>query len=160
MNLHALVIDPKKLETYDKYISPEDAYEKLKNDRNNKDLIEIVAKDPEFAFTYARDIIKGEFLLGEDAIATSACYSYFYAIYVLNAPKPSYFDSSIPISIESMELATEKIHSDTDPRGFYLKLKGKKRFWKGEKAIASDEYWALQYAHDIIRGPWPEAGNK
>ena len=40
-------------------------------------------KSAEYSYVYARDILKGRFKKGEDAIIKSACYSYRQARYVL-----------------------------------------------------------------------------
>jgi hypothetical protein len=34
----------------------------------------------------------------------------------------------------------------------------KKRWPKAEPVIAQNPDWAYQYACDVIKGPWPEAG--
>ena len=46
------------------------------------------ARDPETAYYYALEILKGRFELSEKTIAKNAQYSYLYAGKILNAPFP------------------------------------------------------------------------
>ena len=89
MKLHNLVSDPNKLEKYGKYISDEQAYENLeKGDNNDPRLVKVVASDPEFAYFYARNIIKGRWPEGEKAIASDPENAYYYAIDVIKGRWP------------------------------------------------------------------------
>ena len=42
-----------------------------------------ISKDQSYSYWYARDILKGRFLLGEQAISMDAWYSVEYAIHTL-----------------------------------------------------------------------------
>ena len=61
MKLHDLVDDPSKLATYGKFISPEEAYERLKQGDKAPYLIKAIASDPNCAYYYARHVIKVDF---------------------------------------------------------------------------------------------------
>jgi type II restriction/modification system DNA methylase subunit YeeA len=44
--------------------------------------------NPYYSYTYATDILKHPFPLGEPAISTDASASYYYSRYVLKGPSP------------------------------------------------------------------------
>lgn len=145
MNLHDLVESPEKLETYDKYILPEYAYQKLKAGAKDQSLIDIVSKDAAHAYLYAKGIHRKRFQLGEKAISKDAMYSYYYARDVIRKRFP----------------AGERAISKTPQWSFlYAENVLKGRFFDGETVIAANPFLAEKYAKDILKGPWPEVGIK
>jgi len=79
MKLHDLVADPSKLATYGKFISPEEAFDRLDQGDKAPYLIKAVASDPKWAYAYTRDVINGRWPEGEKAIASSPYYAYEYS---------------------------------------------------------------------------------
>ena len=60
---------------------------RIKN-KFTKKLEPVIAKDPSWAFWYARDVLEDSFPLGEPAIATDPQWAYEYARDVLKDPDP------------------------------------------------------------------------
>ena len=79
MKLYDLVDDPSKLATYGKFISPQEAYERLQQGDTTPYLVKAVASDSKWAYYYARHIINGRWPEGEKAIASSPDWAYYYA---------------------------------------------------------------------------------
>jgi len=130
MKLHDLVDDPSKLATYGKFISPEEAYERLKQGDKAPYLIRAVASDPNCAYYYARHVIKGRWPEGEKVIASVPYYAYRYALYTIKDRFPE---------------GEKAIASDPVYAHAYARYVIKGRFPEGEKAIASDPEYANLY---------------
>ena len=130
MKLHDLVDDPSKLATYGKFISPEEAYERLKQGDKAPYLIKAIASDPNCAYYYARHVIKGRFPEGEKAIASVPYYAYSYAYFISKGRWPEGEKAIV-----------------TAPYWAYLYARHiiKGRWPEGEKAIASSPYYANLY---------------
>jgi hypothetical protein len=142
IDLKNLVDDPKKLKTYDTHIGPKEAYDRLKKGEKDEYLVRAVAKakDPRYAYYYAKDILKGPFPLGEPAIAKHPMCAHWYALYVLKGPFPLGEPAIAKYPYYAYEYAR-------------WVLKGP---WpQGEPAIAKDPEYAYQYAIDVLKGPWP-----
>ena len=88
MNLHNLVTDPSKLATYGKFISSEEAYERLQQGDKAPYLVKAVASDPRWAYEYAYYVIKGRWPEGEKAIASNPNCAYGYARYLIKGRWP------------------------------------------------------------------------
>jgi lambda repressor-like predicted transcriptional regulator len=56
------------------------------NNNWNNDLEDLIVKDPEYSYMYARDLIKGPWVKGEDAILKNPEWSYKYAKNVIKGP--------------------------------------------------------------------------
>ena len=54
----------------------------------SKPLLQTIAKDPEWAYWYADEVLKGPFKLGEPAIAEDSMRAYWYAAEILEGPFP------------------------------------------------------------------------
>ena len=54
----------------------------------SKPVLRAIAKDPEWAYRYAKDVLKGQFPLGEPTIAEDPQWAYYYAAEVLKGPFP------------------------------------------------------------------------
>ena len=100
-----------------------------------------IAKDPELAYEYARDVLKGPYPKGEDAIAKNSKNAYEYANYVLKGPFPKGEDAIAKDSFHALKYAA------------YV-LKGP--FPKGEDAIATNLDYVFNYAGNVLKGPFPK----
>jgi hypothetical protein len=63
---------------YQAYYKCREAYIKC-DYKINKDLEKIIMKHPEYAYCYAREVIKGRWIEAENTISTSSWCSYCYA---------------------------------------------------------------------------------
>jgi lambda repressor-like predicted transcriptional regulator len=86
---------------------------------------DIIAKDAQYSFNYARYVLHGPFPKGEDTIAQDAFYSCSYAAEVLKGPFPKGEDT---------------IARDAKNSYFYAKDALHDRFIKGEKTIINSAY--------------------
>jgi hypothetical protein len=142
LDLKNLVTDPKKLKTYDTHISPSEAYSKLQVGDKDPILVKAVAKNSNYAFLYAKDILKGPFPLGEPIIAKDPVYAYYYASEALKGLFP----------LGEPAIATRAIYAL-----WYAEDILKGPFKLGEPAIAKDPEYAYQYARYVLQGPFPMA---
>ncbi|MGZ8924623.1 MAG: hypothetical protein ACXW2E_01945, partial [Nitrososphaeraceae archaeon] len=87
MNLYSCFNKPDKLPGYDKqmYIVPEAAYYHAKNSLKGPfpEGENAIATSAVYSYSYATNVLKGRFEKGEDIIATNDEYSYLYAKEVL-----------------------------------------------------------------------------
>jgi len=61
-------------------MKPQEAYYKAReSDKRIPKLEPIISKDAYWSYRYARDVIKGRFILAEPAISKDALYSFYYA---------------------------------------------------------------------------------
>ena len=92
MNLYNFHTVPESLLQY-KTVSETNLHIFWDKYRNNKEELKkrekYIAADAEYAFYYARDVLKGPFPAGEVAIARDAEYAKDYAEYVLKGPFPA-----------------------------------------------------------------------
>ena len=132
-----------------------DAFSILKNDPNHKDresLEHTMCSDEECSYKYARDVIKGRWVLGEAAISESFLFSYWYATNVLNnciTPK-----GAAKVSFENrFELGEAAISKDAKYAELYAKhfMKGN---WTPELAVMCP-CWLYTYAKDVVKGRLP-----
>ena len=130
MKLYDLVDDPSKLATYGKFISPQEAYERLQQGDTTPYLVKAVASDSKWAYFYAYGIIEGRFPEGEKAIASVPYYAYRYALYTIKDRFPE---------------GEKAIASDPEWACAYALDVIKRRFPEGEKAIVSNPKWANLY---------------
>ena len=127
MNLYNFYSKPAQLigfnETTD--IVPDIFFNKLsrKNPPNEKQLAAI-ARSPEYAYRYAKYVIKGRFPEGEKAIASNTTYAYHYAKDVINGRFPE----------GEKAIAKSAFYSY-----YYAIITIRGRFPAGEKAIAGVE---------------------
>jgi lambda repressor-like predicted transcriptional regulator len=97
--------------------------------------------NPELIYPYARHVIKGRWLEGEEIIAKSPTYAYEYAKHVIKGRWP-----------EGEEIIAKSPYYAYH----YARHVIKGRWPEGEKAIAKDGEYAYEYARNIIKGRWPE----
>jgi hypothetical protein len=88
-------------------------------------------------YDYATIILKRPFPLGEETIATNACYSYGYAKNVLKGP---------------FKLGEAAIAKDAQCSCWYAQDVLKGPFPLGEKAIATNAQYSHYYAKDVLKG--------
>ena len=123
-------------------LTPKQAYAECarKWPRADPGTLQIVASDPLWALTFARDVIKGPFPEGEAALASQADTALQYAQIVLHGP----FPRGEPILAIDAKYAFDYAHTV---------LHG--AFFAGEAAIAQNPYYAYCYALKVLRGPFP-----
>ena len=97
--------------------------------------------DPDWAYHYARDVIKGRWPEGEPAIATHPGYVYLYAKDVIRGRWPE---------------AEAAIATNPKLAYHYAKDVIGGRWPEAEATIAKIPVWAGMYAIDVIGGRWPE----
>ena len=105
------------------------------------ELEESIARHPEYAYRYARDVIKGRWPAGEAAIARDLEWAYWYALDVIKGRFPA---------------GEVKIAGHPEWAYWYARDVIKGRFPAGEAAIARDRGLAYYYALKVIKGRWPE----
>ena len=125
-------------------------YEKLKYFRNEHPVLKKLfkkiesqyLKDPKLALQYAKEVIRGRWPEGEDAIATDPVSASQYAREVIKGRWPE---------------AEAVIAKDPKSAVWYAREVIKGRWPKAEATIAKDPWTAAQYAEYVIKGRWPEA---
>jgi lambda repressor-like predicted transcriptional regulator len=133
MNLYKLHANP---ETLDHYDIAHDKVPKLiwdKYENNPEELRKreaALAKDGQYAYFYAKHVLKGRWPAGEEAIAKDAFASYEYATDVLKAGFPA---------------GEEAIAKDARYAYFYAKDVLDGPFPAGEAAIAKDQMQKKEY---------------
>jgi len=101
---------------------------------------DIIATDPTYSYRYA-SFVHAPFPKGEDAIATNAYSSYYYAYEVLKDPFPKGEDA---------------IAKDPDYSYSYAKDIIKGPWPKGEPAIASHGVYSYYYANQVLKDRFPK----
>ena len=92
MNLYDLHSDPESLDHFEKISdnNPDFFWEKYKNKPEElKKREKHIAKSPIHTYQYARDVLKGPFPLGEEAISKGTQFAYSYARDILQGPFPA-----------------------------------------------------------------------
>jgi len=102
----------------------------------------IMTKDPEWAYGYARGILKGRFPEAEPYIAKDPGLAYDYAVNILKYPWPE---------------AESYIAKDPKWAYYYARDVLKRPWPEAEPCIIKDSAWAYYYAKDVLERPWPEA---
>jgi hypothetical protein len=70
-------------------MTPEEAYYKCwGNRKRDKDLEPFIIKDPEYAYFYAKDIIKGRWLEAEPFIIQDSGWAFYYAADIIKGKLP------------------------------------------------------------------------
>jgi hypothetical protein len=166
LDLKKLVTHPKKLKTYHTHVSAEEAYTRLKNGDKDPILVKVVAKDPMYAYWYARQVLKGPFKLGEPIIAKDPSYAYYYAVDILKGPfplgeptiakDPGYAYYYAKDVLKGPFPLGEPAIAKTASRAYSYAIEVLKGpFPLGEPEIAKDPEWAYEYASDVLKGPFP-----
>ena len=86
MNLYNFHAKPKLLDGYDSVPenNPHFFWEKYRNNKEElKKREKYIAKDAEYSYDYARDVLRGPFPAGEEAISKNNFYANEYAVNVL-----------------------------------------------------------------------------
>jgi len=135
---------------------------------NGKYDLEAIAKNPSWAYSYARYVIKARWPEAEKAIASDPSYAYHYAKDVIGArwlegekviaadPEWAYY-YAIDIIKARWSKGEKAIASDPSYAYFYARDVIKARWSKAEKVIAADPSYAYYYAREVIKARWPEA---
>lgn len=99
-----------------------------------------IAKDPYYAFLYAKTILKGRWPTAETMIASDARSAYLYARDVIQGPWPD----------------GESIISQSARYAFnYASFIVQKPWPAGEKTLSENSRYGYLYARDILGQPWP-----
>ena len=107
----------------------EEAIERLREFKSLKEFSNH-DKAPYWVFRYARYVLKGRFILGEEILAKDAAFAYYYAKFVLKGR----FIAAEPIIAKIAFLSVN-----------YAKNVVKGRFTLGERAIYGDYDYAKSY---------------
>jgi hypothetical protein len=110
-------------------LTPEEAYKwltKIMSNCRNDELEQIIATDPQWAYYYAYDVIKGRWELGEPTIATDTLWAYMYAVTIIK---------------ERWEQGEPVIATIPDYACYYAIYVIKGRFELGEPTIKQSNYW-------------------
>lgn len=100
-----------------------------------------IAKNAQYSYDYACDILQKRFPAGESAILQDPGLAYWYAVKVLEKPWPE---------------AEPIIATKTSYACHYALEVLKHKFPAAEHAIAQDPWFANQYAREFFNGYWPE----
>jgi len=148
------------------------AYEILSGDPNHKDresLEHTIGSDAFWSYKYARNVIKGRWVLGEAAISQEARSSYFYARDVIDG-RWELGEAAISENAEMSfwyareiiggrwELGEAAISQDARSSYLYALYVYARyvidRFVLGEAAISKDAEYAERYAKYFMKGNW------
>ena len=128
----------------------------------------LVSKNAEWAYKYARNVLKAPWPAVEPVIAQNAEWALYYALNVLNAPWPA----AEPVIAQNAQWAFwyalgvleapfpagEPVIAQNDKWAFwYAQDVLKKRFPAGEPVIAQNAEWAYKYALDVLKKRFPAA---
>lgn len=102
----------------------------------------VVATSAGFSYDYALDVLDGRFPLAEKTISASAEYSYKYARDVLKS---------------RFKLGEESIASSAEYSYRYARDVLKSRFKLGEKCIATSSEYSYKYAMDVLKNRFKQA---
>jgi hypothetical protein len=147
MNIYQFHTDPEKLDLFNESLSkvPEIAFEHAKSlGRRFPEGEAAIAKDKEYAYYYAKDIIKGRFPEGEAAIAKNEYFAHSYAKDVVK-------ERWLPLENLIKELK--------DPYYVYQYARDviRGRWPEAEPIVAKSLPWAFFYAVDVRKSRFPEA---
>ena len=115
----------------------------------------IIQRDPELAYTYAKNIIKGEWPEAESTILKEPEYTNNYAIGVRKRRWPEAEPTILQYPTKCVQYAKKILANDPE----WTSQKGHEngRWPEAEPTIMKDPYSAYTYAADVIKGRWPEA---
>ena len=136
INIYSLHANPSQLLGYEQARTrvPSIAWELAKTPAAKKKLEHLWQQDAEFAYYYARNVIKKPWPPGEAAIARDAQLAYYYAANVIRKPWPP-GEAAIAGDAEwAYRYARGVIEGPWPP---------------GEAAIAGDDEWAYLYAQFV-----------
>lgn len=151
INFYQIYNGKEKLDYYGKY---NDALELLDIRRKHygtfnlcdalvlKNVLHIIKREPNLAFWYALDIIKGRWEEAESVIMKCPIYAYEYALDIING---RWYE------------AEPYIKKDPYYAYYYARYITKERWEEAEPTIMKNTIYAYYYARDIIKGRWIEA---
>lgn len=142
-------------------------------DYNNSDAESniIDKKSPEAAYEYAKNVIKGPWLKGEDIISTDPGISYAYAKNVIKGRWTKGEDEILNNYSWAIRYAKDVIEGRWSklekkiikyPAFVYEYAKNviEGRWTEGEDEILKDRSFSVLYAKDVIKGRWPKLENE
>ena len=105
-------------------MTPQEAYIKCR--KRDKELELIIIKDPEYAYYYAKEVIKGRWIEAENIIATSSLYAYFYALKVIKSKLPENMHNAMLIHADDWsKLYFNFINADHYAKLYFNYIKNK-----------------------------------
>ena len=120
---------------------------------------QVIAKDPNFAYLYALDVVKNPFPPGEAAIAKSPGRSFLYAKNILCGPfgageAEMRKDRTVWAEYKDEVLSFEKNNLSTSHEllGFAVKYGPFESGGPEEQKIATDSFHSYNYAKDVLNG--------
>ena len=116
---------------------PNNIYPLAEMGDRSEQVITAIAQNPELAYMYAQEVLKGRFPAGEPAIAQDAYDSCLYARNILKGRFPAGEPAIAQNTYYSYEYAKRVLEG---------------RFLAGEAAIAQDAYYSYSYSNDILGG--------
>ena len=127
-----------------------------------------IKKNPEWAYTYAHEVIKGKWPEGEEAIKQDPEWAYKYARYVIYDRWPEgeeiikqdpgcAYHYAYQIIGGRWPEGEEAIKKEPESAYTYACYIIKDKWPEAEETIKKDPQWAYRYASNIIEGRWPEA---
>ena len=142
MNLYSYHNKPEELHNYFEAGEkiPDVFWDKFsKHPEKLKEKEHLIAKNPQYAWKYANQILKGAFPEGEEAIGTNAQYSIEYA----------------ELLEDRFAKGEDTIAKSAEHSYYYAAIIGAS-FPEGEGAIAKDALYSYLYARDVLRGRFRE----
>jgi hypothetical protein len=138
----------------DLIIDPEDAYLYAKDILKGRweEREKIIKKDARYSYLYAREVLKRRWEEGEEIFLTNLNYAYLYALNVLKGRWPQ--NEEIGKQIE------EKIKNDCVISYKYAHSVLQRPWPEAEANILKNNYCAYQYAQLVLQERWPEAEQK
>lgn len=133
------------------------------NHRNTKerekDLEEVISKNDECSYNYAKDFLKGRFILGEKSIFQNPEITIKYLVDILGLGKSLLECRETPKLPEEIVESVENIVSTHSEAAYLYSYLTNKRFEKGEKSIGESAEYSFLYAKNILKGRF-EIGEK
>lgn len=124
-----------------------------------KDLEEVISKNDQCSYSYAKDFLKGRFILGEKSIFQNPETTIKYLVDIFGLGKsPVEFPSTQALPEEIVE-SVENIVSTHSEAAYLYSYLTNKRFEKGEKAISESPEYSFLYAKNILKSRF-EMGEK
>jgi len=121
-----------------------------------EELEQVISEDSDCSFTYAKEILKDRFLIGEDAIFQNPKNTIRYLTDVVCKNSYEYAKNKIPEDI--LEKVQESVYKDPVSSFNYARITGE-RFEKGELAISQDPESSFNYAKYVLKSRF-ELGEK
>lgn len=121
------------------------------------ELENVISSDAHCSYSYAKDFLKGRFILGEKSILQNPETTIKYLVDVLKLSRGEQVLS--PVLPEEIVESVENIVSTHSEAAYLYSYLTNKRFEKGEKSIGESAEYSFLYAKNILKGRF-EMGEK